>query len=240
MPEPSPLPPAPTLVGLARVPADPYVEGYPHFYLRADLAGAYLGAYHQVRALGGVLTSSGAIRSLSEAAGEGRSGTSLHYTGRALDLYIRTGMQGPDDPYMVVRDGGTDEAPLWEVLCASGAPRPDHPLFDPSLLRDGEVEHLLWEKGSGYRTARRRVPHFSLTAVLAAHGWHRIPARAGWRDSYLCVEWWHFQHHGGLADGETRFGDELRRVWPAGRVDSSGLPLDAVWSGLAFHLPGER
>lgn len=40
------------------------------------------------------MTSSGAIRELSAGAGPGRSKTSFHYTGRATDLRIGTGMQG--------------------------------------------------------------------------------------------------------------------------------------------------
>ncbi|MBV9774293.1 MAG: hypothetical protein JO040_10110 [Gemmatimonadetes bacterium] len=227
----------PGFVGLDTVPADRYGEGYPRFHLRADLAGAYLRAYRQVRALGGVLTSSGAIRALSAEVTPGRSSTSLHYTGRAIDLYLRTGMQGPDDPYLVARDGGPDEAPLWKVYCVSSTPETDHPLYDESLLLQGEMEYALWTAGEGYRTARRRVVCFSLTDVLAAHGWQRIPSRPEWRTSYPSVEWWHFQHHAGLVPGETRFGDELERVWPAERVAASGLELGAVWRGLSFGPP---
>lgn len=224
-------------VGLAPVQADRYGEGYPHFVLRADLAPAYLRVFRQVRALGGILTSSGAIRALAAEAAPGRSRTSLHYTGRAIDLCIHTGMQGPADPYMVVRDGGPDEAPLWKVFCVSAAPDPEDPLYDESLLREGEVEAALWHEGSGCRTVKRRATYFSLTDVLAAEGWNRIPARRDWKTSYLSVEWWHFQHHAGLREGESRFGDELRRVWRADRVEASGLALDAVWRGLSFELP---
>ena len=240
-PEPSGAPSRPDgagFVGLAPVPADRWDDGFTRTFLRADLVDSYRRAYRRVRALGGILTSSGAIRPLDAGAAPGRSGTSLHYTGRALDLMIRTGMQGPADPYLVVRDGGPDEAPLWTVLCVSAEPDPADPLFDASLLREGEVEAALWCEGPGYRTVKRRARYFSLTGVLAAEGWQRIPARRDWRTSYLCVEWWHFQHHAGLREGESRFGDELRRVWPADRVEASGLALDAVWRGLSFDLPG--
>lgn len=231
------LPEDADLIGLAPVPADRYGEGYPHFFIRADLAESYMGVYRQVHALGGILTSSGAIRALGADAAPGRSGTSLHYTGRAIDLLIHTGMQGTVDPYVVVRDGGPDEAPLWKVYCTSTTPDPGDPLYDESLLREGDLEAALWSEGLGYRTVKRRCLHFCLTDVLAAHGWHRIPARRDWNTSYLSVEWWHFQHHKGLEDGKTLFGDELRRVWPAYRVASSGLTLHAVWRGLSFDVP---
>jgi|GEM_PF-1215934 len=224
--------PAPP-VGLARVPADPAGEGYAHVVLRADLEAPYLEVYRRVRALGGILTSSGGIRDLGEPSTPGRSRTSLHYTGRAIDLFIHTGMRGPGDRYAIVRDGGTDLHPFWRVFCSSEAADPADPLYDPSLVREMELECALWD-ARGVTTVRRRGRWICLTDLLAAGGWHRIPARADWRTSYLSVEWWHFQHHGGLVVGHSRFGDELLRAWPAPRVAESGLALDAVWTGLSF------
>ncbi|HEX6748770.1 MAG TPA: thiopeptide-type bacteriocin biosynthesis protein [Longimicrobium sp.] len=232
----SPRPAAVRPAGLARVPADRVGDGYEQVVIRADLEAPYLEAYRRVRALGGILTSSGGIRELRAAAAPGRSRTSVHYTGRAIDLYIRTGMQGPDDRYAIVRDGGTDERPLWRVYCAGEPPDPADPLHDPALVREMELECALWRPG-GIETVRRRGRWICLTDLLAEAGWHRIPARADWRDNYLSVEWWHFQHHGGLVAGHTRFGDELLRAWPASRVAESGLALDAVWTGLSFDPP---
>ncbi|MFN2566539.1 MAG: hypothetical protein ABR499_16195, partial [Gemmatimonadaceae bacterium] len=97
---------APVFVGLASVPADKFGAGFNNFTIRADLADSYRAVYRQVKALGGVLTSSGGIRDLGAGATAGRSRTSLHYTGRAIDLFIHTGMQGGSEPYLVTRDGG--------------------------------------------------------------------------------------------------------------------------------------
>lgn len=223
--------------GLALVPADAVGEGYAQLVIRADLEEAYLGALRQVHALGGILTSSGGIRALDAAAAPGRSRLSLHYTGRAIDLYIHTAMGGPDDRYAVVRDGEDGRHPLWKVYCLGETPDTADPLYDPSLVREMELECVLWRE-QRIITRRRRGAWICLTDVLSAHGWHRIPARADWRESYLSVEWWHFQHHGGLVAGRSRFGDDLRRAWPAARVETCGLPLDAVWTGLAFEEPG--
>jgi hypothetical protein len=49
---------------------------------------------------GGKLTSSGARRSLRAEVGAARSATSFHYTGRALDLFVGSGMENRSrDPY---------------------------------------------------------------------------------------------------------------------------------------------
>jgi hypothetical protein len=76
--------------------------------------------------------------------------------------------------------------------------------------------------------AKRSGAWICLTDVLARHGWNRIPARADWRDNYLSVEWWHFQHHKGLIVGQSKFGPDLSLAWPAKKVQASGLALDAV------------
>jgi peptidoglycan hydrolase-like protein with peptidoglycan-binding domain len=227
---------APTFVGLANVPADKYGDGYNYFRIRGDLTDSYRAAYRQVKALGGVLTSSGGIRDLGERATAGRSRTSLHYTGRAIDLFIYTGMQGGTEPYLVTRNGGTDDNPEWKLYCVSTTPLVDDPLYDASLIKEGELECVRWQRGTGYKTYRRRARYFSLTDVFARHGWVRIPARSDWRTQYLSCEWWHFQNDKGLAVGDSTFGDQLREVWPADKVRASGLALEATWAGRSFRV----
>ncbi|MBC7789962.1 MAG: hypothetical protein H7Z74_08445 [Anaerolineae bacterium] len=224
-------------VGFTTVAADKMGQGYGNFTLRADLAESYATVHAEVKALGGVLTSSGALRSLKEPATPGRSKTSLHYTGRAIDLFINTGMQGALDRYMVTRSGGTDSNPEWKLYCVAIAPLVNDPLYQAELIEEGELDCAIWEKGTGYATVRRRATYFCLTDLLAAQGWLPIPARKDWKTNYLSCEWWHFQHHTGLVTGRSRFGDELLQVWSAELVRASGLMLDAVWAGRSFRAP---
>jgi peptidoglycan hydrolase-like protein with peptidoglycan-binding domain len=229
---------APGFVGFTVAPADKYRDGYSQIQLRKDLAESYIAALQHVHALGGLLTSSGAIRDLAEKATAGRSTTSLHYSGRALDLFIYSGMQGGEEPYLVTRAGGTDANPEWEVFCVSKAPLTTHPLFDASLIADRDVECVRWAEGVGSRTFTRRATCFSLTDVMARHGWTPIPARGNWKSNYLSCEWWHFQNAAGLVDNASTFGDQLREVWREDLVRDSGLALDAVWAGRSFHAGG--
>jgi hypothetical protein len=233
--EPSRAPAAPVFVGLVTVPADKVGDGYNNFQMRTDLRDHYMPVLQQAKALGGIITSSGGIRSLREKATPGRSKTSLHYTGRAIDLYIYSGMQGATDRYMIVPDGGTPDHPLWQVLCVSTDPRPGDPAYDESLLKEGEVEYVVWRKNVGFIKAKRTARYFSLTDLFRKHGWNRIPARSDWKTNYLSCEWWHFQHHLGLVSGQSRFGPELMGAWPADLVNKSGLALDATWTNLSFR-----
>jgi peptidoglycan hydrolase-like protein with peptidoglycan-binding domain len=228
----------PGFVGFAVGSADKYRDGYSQIQLRKDLVDSYTAALQHVHALGGLLTSSGAIRDLTERATAGRSTTSLHYTGRALDLFIYSGMQGSEDPYLVTRAGGTDANPEWEVFCVSKAPLTASPLFDPSLIAERDVECVRWVRGVGSRTFVRRAVCFSLTDVMARHGWAPIPARGAWKGDYLSCEWWHFQNAAGLVDNASTFGEQLRQVWREELVRDSGLALGAVWAGRSFHASG--
>ncbi|MEJ7811492.1 MAG: alkaline phosphatase family protein [Gemmatimonadaceae bacterium] len=217
------------------VPADKVPGGFGGFEIRPDFAESYQAAYAQVKALGGVITSLGALRRLDAEVTPDRSPTSLHYTGRAIDLYTKSGMQGANDPYIVVRDGGSDDFPRWEVFCVSATPDPSSPLYDESLIAERELVAAIWEAGTGVVMRPRRARCFSLTRVLRQNGWLPIPSRSKWRARYLSLEWWHFQNQAGLVDGVSRFGDELEKVWPADAVVASRLTLDAVWRGQGFR-----
>lgn len=224
------------------VKADRFGGGYEDFQLRPDLAPSYRAVYDRVRALGGVVTSSGAIRYLEASVGPARSPTSLHYTGRALDLFVKTAMQGESDPYIVVREGGTDANPRWHLYCVSTTPDTASPLFDPALIQERELAATYWSKTAHTLVTRpRRARCFSLTTIFRENGWVPIAARASWRkpeveswDRYLSTEWFHFQNQSGLVEGKTKFGDELRKVWSAEDLARSGLALGAVWRGQSF------
>ncbi len=89
-----------------QIPAAPYRDGDDRFFLRQDAAEAYLRVRAVVVEAGGIMTSSGARRSLNATVGAARSATSFHYTGRALDLFAGSGMENSArDPYLVAADG---------------------------------------------------------------------------------------------------------------------------------------
>lgn len=224
-------------IGFTKILADKLGDGFGATSLRADLKSEYNDAMATIKALGGVLTSSGAVRELSAEASAGRSQTSFHYTGRAFDVWIGTGMQGMKDRYLVQQNGGTDANPEWEILCISETPDESSPLFDASLIETREVEFIVWKRGPGITLQKRTVNCFSLTSILKQFGWVNIPARTGWKTEYLSCEWWHFQHHKGLVEGKSLFGDELRAVWKSAAVAKSGLALNAVFKGRSFRIP---
>ena len=224
-------------IALVNVPADGLEpDGFHDFRMRGDLAASYQRVRARVRALGGVITSSGALRDLHEPATPGRSRTSLHYTGRAIDLYIESGARRPKDPYLVVASqAGT--TPTWTIYCESRDPRPDDESYNASLIEERTLDCAIWKKGVGLDTIKRTARVFNLTQLFMDEGWKPISARSDWKTNYLSCEWWHFQNESGLRLGVSLFGDDLLKVWPRPLVESSGLALDAVWRGRYFQIP---
>ena len=189
-----------------RVPADPYRDGYDRFFLRQDAAEAYLRVRAVVVEAGGVMTSSGARRSLNATVGAARSATSFHYTGRALDLFVGSGMENrARDPYLVAADGDR----YWRVYAR--APGGASMAFEAVTY-------------GARKTGRPVAGRFlDLTALFEAEGFHRIRARRSFfaGGSWLGAEWWHFQYEGGLEKGVSTFGDELLKVYTEAQVRST-------------------
>ncbi len=97
-----------------RVKADKYGDGYDRLSLRNDVVVSYTEVLEEVHRRGGVLTSSGGIRSLRAHVNRSRSAISFHYLGRALDLYVYSGMVDPkSDPYVIKRE----EPRSYRVYC---------------------------------------------------------------------------------------------------------------------------
>jgi hypothetical protein len=228
-----PLKPPVALVNVAADASPP--DGFRDFRIRDDLAASYRAVLARVHALGGVITSSGALRDLHEPATPGRSRTSLHYTGRAIDLHIESGARRATNPYLVTAStAGT--TPVWTIFCESRTPKPEDALFDASLITEGTLECVIWKKGIGITTIQRTARYFSLTQLFLDQGWKPISARSDWKTNYLSCEWWHFQNETGLKLGVSRFGDELLKIWPRALVEASGLAVDAVWVGRSFQV----
>ena len=196
------------LLPWVRVPADQYGDGYSSHQLREDVAEQYMLVLDECREAGAEITSSGSKRSLNAKVGSNRSATSLHYVGRALDLYVYSAMVEPQkDPYVVVQDITADR--YWTVYARANK--------GEQMTLDGYVY-----KGRTTKTTRGRF--INLTEIFKRHGFERIRARTSFFKSESNnggAEWWHFQYEGGLVKGSTSFGDELLRMYTIEEVSST-------------------
>lgn len=189
---------------LQRVEADAYEEGYTRIGLRQDVAGAFAEVRRIVNDHGGIITSSGGIRSLTANVSSNRSATSMHYVGRAFDLFIYAGMVDPaKDPYVVAK---TDTERRWRVYARCRK--------KGKLAKDMTVERVVsYQRREGELTVKGRF--LDLTALLDEHGFKPISARRNFErgGSMMGAEWWHFQSETGLVRRVSTFGSELLRLY---------------------------
>jgi hypothetical protein len=187
-------------------PADVYRQSYSRVWLRSDTAERYRAVYASVNAAGAKLTSSGGKRDLKAPVTTGRSATSFHYTGRALDLFLYSGMVNPKtDPYVIVRDGERLHRVFARCNDASG-----------EALKLTQV--VTYAQRRGTLTAEGRF--IDLTDLFEKQGFRRINARPDFATggSEIGAEWWHFQDETDLVVGQSTFGQELLKVYSEATV----------------------
>lgn len=183
------------------VPGDPN-QGYDSTTLRVDVAEAFSRMRMQAIELGAKVTSAGGRRRVTKNANKNQSKKSFHYTGRAHDLALPSGMDDPHiDLYLVEPD---PEHPRYWIVWARAEVGGEERFIDAWV-------HAL------QKTVRVKAMVINFTELAASHGFERIPSRRSYlKSNYGAAEWWHFQYELGLVPGESTFGEELLKVW---RVD---------------------
>ena len=198
------LPPAEKL-SWVKCPADkfPGRAGYTRVTLRSDAAEAYNELYKEVKELGGYITSAGGRRGLASKSGAARSKKSFHYTGLAFDMALPTGMYKPEEDPYVIEDIGDRRWRVW-MRCDNGE---EMELEGTYVTRSGRKTKLKTKKVAG--------KFVDFTALALKHGFHSIRARRSFFNggSYGGSEWWHFQYERALTKGESKFGEELLKVY---------------------------
>ncbi|MDR6870104.1 peptidoglycan hydrolase-like protein with peptidoglycan-binding domain [Bosea sp. BE125] len=186
---------------------DAYEEGYKRVRLRSDTMMAFIDVAVALRRAGGLMTSSGGIRSLDTPVNANRSATSLHYSGRAHDLYVWAAMQNPDkDPYVAQRLGDR----RYRVFARCWPERAEDGALPPQTTIKDVVTYQQRSKGVA------ATGHFiDLTALFDSAGFKPIRARQSFEagGDRLGAEWWHFQWEKGLVPGVSTFGDELLKIY---------------------------
>ena len=175
-------------------------QGYNRFTVREDAAEAYNALREEVLALGGVITSAGGRRLISDSRkSRSRSTKSMHYVGLAIDLALDSGMgNSPENQRYAIESIGNRS---WNVWCKT-----DNPDIPERAIKAYTYHHT-----SKLVTGR----YFSLTDLAKKHGWYPIQAR-GWfmrGGKPSGAEWWHFQYNRALIEGQSQFGTELLRVY---------------------------
>lgn len=207
--------PRPDSLTIETCQVDKYDQGYKAVRLRSDVMMAFRDVTAALQRAGGMMTSSGGIRNLDAVVNANRSATSLHYSGRAHDLYVWAAMMNPDtDPYVAQRLGDRRYriyARCWKERAENGA------LPVETTVKD-VVTYQQRTKGVSV------TGHFlDLTALFDEAGFKPIRARQSFESGgdRIGAEWWHFQWETGLMPGISTFGGELQKIYPLPTLQSS-------------------
>jgi peptidoglycan hydrolase-like protein with peptidoglycan-binding domain len=209
---------------LERIHADTYEQGYTSLMLRSDAAGAYNNVRADVISQGGILTSSGTMRSLTAQVTQSRSAVSFHYLGLALDLYIYSGMTNIDkDPYVVVLEN--DRYHRVYARCAEdwSFNKKDKPA-DITLPPVKELKNIVtYKERNPANNPSINGRFIDLTKIFETNGFKRIRARKNFYDgdSMMGAEWWHFQYEKGLMPHVSTFGNELLKIYSEDTVKNT-------------------
>jgi len=241
---------SPTPFGTGPVAADPFKkpgrEGLNSWVVALVIKPNLDAALAAIRAAGGIATSSGGIRDLGAGVDNTRSATSFHYTGRAIDLYMYSGMFDPTtDPYVVT---GDPDVGTWRVFARTADPNvTPSTLIAQQMVRiktpvDKDGNPIAGKDFCKLKEVEVTDRFFDLTAVFAANSFKRIPAKPAFMDDpkarqYGAAEWWHFQDETGLVVGTTTYGSLLQQVRTAAELKNSApfAAKDKIWNGQIFR-----
>lgn len=181
----------------------PGTQGKDHLWLRQDAAEKYCTLRKKIKEMGGILTTAGGKRPLSEGTSSDRSVTSMHYMGLAFDLATDSGFFNPDtDPFVITIAGNN----YWEVWCRS------------QKGEERKLNVIYWDDwNSGVdKTTTVQGKFINFTEICAQHGFYPIRPRLSFtrkqNRKYVGCEWWHFQADDLLIPNLSQFGIELLRI----------------------------
>ena len=172
-------------------------HGYQAATVRSDVADDVAGLRADLNALGVLMTTSGATRSLDATVTAGRSPTSIHYSAAAIDLATVSGMtrtataNATNQLYVITAEGGR-----WRVWARSESG--DERSLDAVEWADG---------GTSTRAVEGRF--VDVSALAAARNLVGIGPRSTFPDNYLSAEWWHLQSSSVLIPWISQFGAEI-------------------------------
>lgn len=218
---------------------------------------AFSAAHRRILELGGRFTSSGGRRVLS--ASRRTRGISMHTIGRAFDLGIATGLvvdpnsTAPESCYLVIADNRSDIRTTYTVwakvfpsegnLDAIQEARQSGVIVNRTF--DVDVYSTRWPQVTDKRVVQWTGEAFNMTQILEEHGYVRIRPISDYYEgnSYMGIEWWHYETREGLIEGVTRVEEEIQKyyTYEQAAVDARtrhpnfDAVKDGIWTGSYFR-----
>lgn len=180
---------------------DNYKDSYNSFLVRSDVYENLSKIYKKIKYLNAIFPSSGGFRSLNAKVSKGRSATSFHYSGLAIDIYIWSALQDPqNDPLVLVLKGNR-----FEVYLRTSNEKVRLKTLNVSIIKDKLIKT---EVNDRFYSLTNLMKNYGFTGIDIYEKFFRNPKK-----NYLYSEWWHFQNNTVLVDSLSLFGIELLKVY---------------------------
>lgn len=180
------------------------------------IADSFRRVVQRINDAGARLPSGGGFRPLYAPVGVGRSATSFHYSGLAVDLFPFSATLDPETDLLVVdEEENTEFRYRVYYRYRDGDTVPDAataPVTTTTLRRVCVFNPAV--EGKPLRRRRELTGTFlDLTQIFEEEGFRGISSQRAFRDNArwskrLAMEWWHFEHTDHLSEG-TLFGKVL-------------------------------
>jgi hypothetical protein len=185
---------------------DAFQGSHLNFVLRSDVLPFYENFYSTVHQNGGIVTSAGSLRDLNAPVTPGRSATSMHYTGIALDLHTNSGMTGSASEAYLIEQVGAKHWNVWNKVAAP-------------MGTSRTVNEVIYHPGNKSINVNPKIVQvIDVTGMAKQNGFSGIGCRSCFPETYLCAEWWHFQCEEVLVPFISQFGAELLAVYDQNKL----------------------
>lgn len=194
-------------------------HGYRTSTFREDVVPFYNQLLAELREAGALLTSATTIRPLDAEVSPGRSASSMHYSGLAMDLSTVTGMHDVEnEPFLIEHNGGR----YWQVWA-----RAEH--GNERTIKAVKVENGRGKAHDGVKsTVEVKATVVDFTEMAHRWGFDRIGHRGSFPGNYYSAEWWHFQANHLLVPWISQFGTEVLSL--ADYTESDLKAQKPVWN----------
>lgn len=218
---------------------------------------SFSAAHRRILELGGRFTSSGGRRALS--ASRRTRGMSMHTIGRAFDLGITTGLvvdpnsNDPESCYLVIADDRSDVRTTYTVwakvfpeegnLDAIQEARESGVIVNRTF--DVDIYSTRWPQVTDKRIVQWTGEAFNMTQIFEDNGYVRIRPISDYYEgnSYMGIEWWHYETREGLVEGVTRVEEEVQKYYtyeqaavnPRTRHPNFESVKGGIWTGTYFR-----
>ena len=155
--------------------------------------------------------------------------TSLHIPAMAFDIFAEAGsLWHKSNPktceYVITKSRETNSAGqyFFDIWAKSDKVNAEYKGYKVEKVTLMALQCPRRHRGTAQQVSITGY-YINLTKILSDHGFNRVTAPSHFYKycSGTVSKWWHMQSHRGLVNGQTKWGDTIKKVFPDSEVEAS-------------------